>query len=331
MRAGWPDAGEFRYYGTADATRVVPDRAGSAPASPGWRTRAAPRRAGWRTRWTPAAGSCGTRRARRPAGSSSRAGATRSTPPPIPAAAATCAPTARIPRRRWPTSTRRRSRTRRCGRSAHGRRPEWARRAASCASGCRRSGRDVMALEAGDVPVPGAGSQLGWLLWADALEPEAAGAAAARLCEPDILTAFGLRTLAASDADVRADAYHRGAVWPFDSWLGWGGLRAAGACRPSGAPACSPRSTSSARAGALRGRAAGRSLYASRRGRSARAGRSSTLGAASSGASAGAPAARRAADPSGGPTRPSTPPSLQGPPRPRAAADGGSRTCSSTS
>ena len=23
-------------------------------------------------------------------------------------------------------------------------------------------------------------------------------------------------------------AYHRGSVWPFDSWLGWGGLRAAG-------------------------------------------------------------------------------------------------------
>ena len=22
--------------------------------------------------------------------------------------------------------------------------------------------------------------------------------------------------------------YHRGSVWPFDSWLGWGGLRAAG-------------------------------------------------------------------------------------------------------
>ena len=26
----------------------------------------------------------------------------------------------------------------------------------------------------------------------------------------------------------RVDGYHRGTVWPFDSWLGWGGLRAAG-------------------------------------------------------------------------------------------------------
>jgi glycogen debranching enzyme len=91
-----------------------------------------------------------------------------------------------------------------------------------------RFGPDVMALEAGDVPVPGAGSQLGWLLWAHALEPDAAAAAAARLCEPDILTDFGLRTLAVGGPGFRVDAYHRGSVWPFDSWLGWGGLRAAG-------------------------------------------------------------------------------------------------------
>jgi glycogen debranching enzyme len=83
-----------------------------------------------------------------------------------------------------------------------------------------------MALEAGDVVVPGAGSQLGWLLWADALEDP--GPAAERLCEPDVLTDFGLRTLAASHPAFRVDAYHRGSVWPFDSWLGWSGLRAAG-------------------------------------------------------------------------------------------------------
>jgi glycogen debranching enzyme len=86
----------------------------------------------------------------------------------------------------------------------------------------------VVALEAGDRPVLGAGSQLGWLLWADALEPAAARAAADRLCEPDILTDAGLRTLAATATCFEAHAYHRGSVWPFDSWLGWGGLRAVG-------------------------------------------------------------------------------------------------------
>jgi glycogen debranching enzyme len=87
---------------------------------------------------------------------------------------------------------------------------------------------DVMAIEAGDRPVPGAGSQLGWLLWADALEPDAREAAAERLCAPDILTDFGLRTLSSDSPVFAPHAYHRGSVWPFDCWLGWGGLRAAG-------------------------------------------------------------------------------------------------------
>lgn len=87
---------------------------------------------------------------------------------------------------------------------------------------------EVMALEAGDVPVGGAGSQLGWLLWADALSPESAEAAAARLVRDDVLTKYGLRTLSCSHLQFRPDAYHRGGVWPFDSWLGWGGLRAYG-------------------------------------------------------------------------------------------------------
>jgi glycogen debranching enzyme len=42
-----------------------------------------------------------------------------------------------------------------------------------------------------------------------------------------------LRTLAATEPRFREDAYPRGTVWPFDSWLGWGGLRAAG--RPAAA------------------------------------------------------------------------------------------------
>jgi glycogen debranching enzyme len=87
---------------------------------------------------------------------------------------------------------------------------------------------EAMAVEAGDRVVPGAGSQLGWLLWADALEPGAREAAAERLCRPDILTGFGLRTLSSESPVFEPHAYHRGSIWPFDSWLGWGGLRVAG-------------------------------------------------------------------------------------------------------
>jgi glycogen debranching enzyme len=106
--------------------------------------------------------------------------------------------------------------------------PGWARRAKTLRERLSALGPEVMAIEHDDVAVPGAGSQLGWLLWADALEPSAAQAAADRLCEPDILTPHGLRTLAATDPNFGRSSYHRGAVWPFDSWLGWGGLRAAG-------------------------------------------------------------------------------------------------------
>ena len=83
---------------------------------------------------------------------------------------------------------------------------------------------DTMALDGDDRPVRGAGSQLGWLLWAGA----PVDGAADRLAEPDVLTGFGLRTLSSRHPAFDAFAYHRGSVWPFDSWLGWAGLRAAG-------------------------------------------------------------------------------------------------------
>jgi glycogen debranching enzyme len=87
---------------------------------------------------------------------------------------------------------------------------------------------DRMAVDGSNKAVTGAGSQLGWLLWADALPVDERRAYAARLCQPDVLTDFGLRTLSSSHPQFAPDAYHRGAVWPFDSWLGWGGLRAVG-------------------------------------------------------------------------------------------------------
>ena len=86
----------------------------------------------------------------------------------------------------------------------------------------------LMAIEGDGTAVPGAGSQLGWLLWANALDAGTAAAAAERLIQPDVLTPFGLRTLSSEHPSFRPRAYHRGAVWPFDCWLGWGGLRAAG-------------------------------------------------------------------------------------------------------
>ena len=104
----------------------------------------------------------------------------------------------------------------------------WERLAAELRERLGALGCEAMAVEPDGTIVPGAGSQLGWLLWADALDGAARDAAVDRLCSPDVLCAHGLRTLS-SDSPVFAPGhYHRGSVWPFDSWIGWGGLRAAG-------------------------------------------------------------------------------------------------------
>lgn len=87
---------------------------------------------------------------------------------------------------------------------------------------------ETMAIAGNGKKVIGPGSQLGWLLWADALPGSARERAAERLTRPDVLTSWGLRTLSSKHPLYAPDAYHRGAIWPFDSWLGWGGLRASG-------------------------------------------------------------------------------------------------------
>jgi len=104
----------------------------------------------------------------------------------------------------------------------------WGDRAAALRLRLSAWGPETMAEEGDGRPVPGAGSQLGWLLWAGALDPAAATAAAERLTAPDVLTPHGLRTLSSAHPAFTPEAYHRGGVWPFDCWLGWGGLRAAG-------------------------------------------------------------------------------------------------------
>jgi len=89
-------------------------------------------------------------------------------------------------------------------------------------------GPEVIALEGDGTPVRGAGSQLGWLLWSGAARGAFAEELAERLVQPDLLTAYGVRTLSSAHPAFDPHAYHRGSVWPFDSWIAWGGLRAAG-------------------------------------------------------------------------------------------------------
>ena len=102
---------------------------------------------------------------------------------------------------------------------------------------------ETMALDAHDRPVRGAGSQLGWLLWAGA---PVAGAAE-RLAEPDVLTDFGLRTLSRppSAASTRSPTT---AARSGRSTRGWAGA----GCAPPGTrrpPSASARACSRASSG----------------------------------------------------------------------------------
>jgi glycogen debranching enzyme len=105
----------------------------------------------------------------------------------------------------------------------------WGRRADELAERVEADfGPEIVALEGDGTPVPGAGTQLGWLLWAGVVRGARAAELAERLAQPDLLTPYGLRTLSSEDPRFDPHAYHRGSVWPFDSWIAWGGLRAAG-------------------------------------------------------------------------------------------------------
>jgi glycogen debranching enzyme len=238
VASGWPGRGKFSYYGTADATSwflVVAGALGD-PSVPGWREAAAwltgeLERGGGLVRHSPGAFEGGlTQQGWRDTidggngGGIARPDGTLAEPPL--ADADTQAVTVAALRAAAKLS----------GDDAWARRAEELRAAVTAAFG-----PEVMAIEgtpaapppgqivsSAGIPVPGAGSQLGWLLWADALEPAAVDAVADRLCRADILTAYGLRTLSSDAPQFSPHAYHRGSVWPFDSWLGWGGLRAAG-------------------------------------------------------------------------------------------------------
>ena len=171
-----------------------------------------------------------------PGGLSQQGGATRSTRPPTPTEEGSSGRTARHPcadgRRRLP------GRRSRGARRAGPARPRPGRSLGRAGRATTRPGRDafgpdVMALESDDRTVSGAGSQLGWLLWADVLSPRPPAGWPSGWRVPTC----SRRTASApwpAPTRVLTEGYHRGAVWPFDNWLCWGGLRRRGTTtRPS--------------------------------------------------------------------------------------------------
>jgi glycogen debranching enzyme len=78
-------------------------------------------------------------------------------------------------------------------------------------------GCPAMALTRAKAPIPLVASNIGHVLWCGALPEWQAQATADRLVRPDLLTAWGVRTLSASSYAFDPYSYHRGSVWPFDS------------------------------------------------------------------------------------------------------------------
>ncbi|MEU4561217.1 hypothetical protein AB0F72_22770 [Actinoplanes sp. NPDC023936] len=75
--------------------------------------------------------------------------------------------------------------------------------------------------------VPTKASEIGIMLWSDLLKPARVEPAVSAL--RTLMTRWGPRTISPEHASFSPDAYHLGAVWPFECWFAWGALRRHGA------------------------------------------------------------------------------------------------------
>lgn len=83
----------------------------------------------------------------------------------------------------------------------------------------------AMALDGAKRPLRVASSNMGHCLWAGAVDDDVAAAVAARLVQPDLLSDWGLRTLASTEVAYNPLGYHLGTIWPHDTALAAAGLR----------------------------------------------------------------------------------------------------------
>lgn len=82
----------------------------------------------------------------------------------------------------------------------------------------------AMALDGEKRPLAVPSSNMGHVLWAGILSEDIGALAADRLAQTDLLSGWGVRTLASSAAAYSPLSYHRGSVWPHDSAVCAAGL-----------------------------------------------------------------------------------------------------------
>lgn len=75
----------------------------------------------------------------------------------------------------------------------------------------------AMALDGRKAPIVMVASNPGHALWAGLVPGERAESLIGRMTRPDLMSAYGLRTLSTESPLHAPFAYHRGSVWPFDN------------------------------------------------------------------------------------------------------------------
>jgi glycogen debranching enzyme len=75
----------------------------------------------------------------------------------------------------------------------------------------------AMALDGAKRPIRMPASNAGHALWSGLVGPARVEPLVERLAQPDLFSAYGLRTLSHQSPYYAPFAYHRGAVWPFDN------------------------------------------------------------------------------------------------------------------
>ena len=75
----------------------------------------------------------------------------------------------------------------------------------------------VIALDALKRPIAMISSDAGHALWSGIVARDRVPALIQRLMRPDLLSAYGVRTLSAASPFFAPFSYHRGNIWPFDN------------------------------------------------------------------------------------------------------------------
>jgi glycogen debranching enzyme len=84
---------------------------------------------------------------------------------------------------------------------------------------CEDMGSYAFGLDPNKAPIRSVASNAGHCLWSGIALPQHAGRVVERLCQPDMWSGWGIRTLSAQHPAYNPTSYQRGSVWPHDNGI----------------------------------------------------------------------------------------------------------------